>query len=340
MMSKLYKNVDVDFPIDMVYSWCDGEDILFKTRKMRYAKEYFINKKEDYNEAAGNQRFFDNEELRYALRSLERYAPWINHIYIITDRQIPRWLNLENKKITVIDHSQIMPQKLIPCFNSTVIERYMVFIPNLREHFLYSNDDMFFGSPVGPEYFFDNNQPIVRVKFNEKQHFIKNDAMFFNAYNGRDIFQKSCLNSWKLLYRKYGQQNFYKPHHNVDAYTKKSFLTTLERYQSDFEANNERFRSTRNIQRIIFNLDAVYSGNATMELIGKPSSLSKHLWPLTRVKFDDYCGSENKKTKKEIRRFHPKLFCINANRTSSIEDKRKNRLFLEELFPQPSHFEK
>ena len=339
-MSKLYKNLDVDFPIDMVYLWCDGNDPLFEARKIKYSKEYFINKEGDYNEAAGSQRFYDNDELRYSLRSLEQYVPWINHVYIITDGQIPRWLNLKNKKITIIDHSQIMPQELIPCFNSTVIERYMVFIPNLQEHFLYGNDDMFFGSPLGPEYFFDNNKPIVRVKFDEKQHLIKSEEMFFKAYNVKNIFQKSCLNSWALLYREYGQQYFYKTHHNIDAYTKKNFLGTLERYQSDFEANNERFRCARNIQRLIFSLDAVYSGNATMELIGKPSSLIKHLWPLTKVEFDDYCGSENKKTKKEIRRFHPKLFCINADRASSIEDKRRNRLFLEELFPQPSHFEK
>ena len=50
-------------------------------------------------------RFEDNEELRYSLRSIERFAPWVRHIYIITNGQIPYWLNLENPRITIVTHN-------------------------------------------------------------------------------------------------------------------------------------------------------------------------------------------------------------------------------------------
>lgn len=74
-------------------------------------------KKENHNldeEVNGEKRFFDNEELRYSLRSLEQYAPWINHVYIVTDRQTPKWLNLNYDKVSIVDHSEILPPALYP----------------------------------------------------------------------------------------------------------------------------------------------------------------------------------------------------------------------------------
>lgn len=94
--------------IDIVYLWCDGKDPAFKKRKQQYLNIEDKSEQEN-NEAIGDTRFFDNEELKYSLRSLEMYAPWINHVYIVTDRQVPNWLNVEYEKVTVVDHSEIMP---------------------------------------------------------------------------------------------------------------------------------------------------------------------------------------------------------------------------------------
>lgn len=33
-------------------------------------------------------RFEDNEELRYSLRSVEKFMPWVRHIYIVTNGQV------------------------------------------------------------------------------------------------------------------------------------------------------------------------------------------------------------------------------------------------------------
>lgn len=71
--------------IDMVYLWCDGNEIAFKKRKQQYLK-LEDNSEQENIEAVGDIRFYDNEELKYSLRSLELYAPWINHVYIVTDR--------------------------------------------------------------------------------------------------------------------------------------------------------------------------------------------------------------------------------------------------------------
>lgn len=65
-----------------------------------------IQSKQDEDVSAS--RFEDNEELRYSLRSVERHAPWVRHIFIVTNGQIPSWLNLDNPRVTVITHQVVV----------------------------------------------------------------------------------------------------------------------------------------------------------------------------------------------------------------------------------------
>ena len=48
--------------------------------------------------------FFIHQELRYSLRSVEKYAPWVRHVFIVTNGQIPYWLNLDSPRLTVVTH--------------------------------------------------------------------------------------------------------------------------------------------------------------------------------------------------------------------------------------------
>lgn len=100
-------------------------------------------------------RFADNDELRFSLRSIERYAPWIRHIYILTNGQIPAWLNLNHPKIRVVTHAHIFPNRShLPTFSSPAIESHLHEIAGLSEHFLYFNDDVLLGKPIYPDDFF------------------------------------------------------------------------------------------------------------------------------------------------------------------------------------------
>ena len=44
------------------------------------------------------------QELRYSLRSVEQFAPWVRQIFIVTNGQIPSWLNLDNPRLTIVTH--------------------------------------------------------------------------------------------------------------------------------------------------------------------------------------------------------------------------------------------
>lgn len=330
-------NIDT-MDIDMVYCWCDGNDPDFLKRK-----NYYLGKEQESydNDSVGNHRFIDNEELRYSLRSLSMYAPWIHHVYIVTDRQVPKWLNTEYEKVTVVDHSEIMPKDIIPCFSASTIERYIVNIPGLSEHFLYGNDDMFFGRPITPQFFFtENGNPIVTVKYFEKFKMIKNKKDFLNKYNTVATWMKTNLNAWKLLYDKFHHHEFYVLAHTIDGYCKSLFLATLDTYHDALEQTSHiRFRNDKGISRSLFGLDAYYSNHGKLKLVKAPSFLKKHVYKPKGFSWECYCGSEDEKTRKQILRFEPYVFCVNADSKGSQEDKKAMRAFYEKLFPEKSPFE-
>lgn len=148
--------LEVDFPIDVVYTWVDGTDPAWLARK-REALEADAGERMT-EDAAADLRFVAHDELRHSLRALERYAPWVRHVYLVTDRQRPIWLREDHPGLTVVDHSEITPVGTrLPTFNSQAIEANLHRIDGLSEHFLYFNDDVFLSSPVTPDLFFNPN---------------------------------------------------------------------------------------------------------------------------------------------------------------------------------------
>lgn len=147
---------NVNFDIDAVITWVNGEDKEWKQRKNQALG---ISSSELIKDAADISRFESLDELRYCLRSIEQYAPWIRNLYIVTDRQTPSWLNTdESTKVRIVDHSEIWRDAAeLPVFNSHAIESNLHRIPGLSEHFLYFNDDMLLTKPVTPEHFFHPN---------------------------------------------------------------------------------------------------------------------------------------------------------------------------------------
>ena len=144
------------FPIDLVYMWVDGNDPEWQAKRNSYMGGGGNNTSEGVSLA----RWRDNEELRYSLRSVEMYAPWVNHIYIVTDGQCPAWLNTENPKVSIVNHSEIMPADAMPVFSSSAIESCIYRIPGLSEHFILGNDDTMFTKPTTRQMFFlDNGTP-------------------------------------------------------------------------------------------------------------------------------------------------------------------------------------
>ena len=143
---------EVTFPIDVVYTWVDGSDPVWAARKATALEGGVHHPDSDHA-----SRFRDRDELRYSLRSIFRYMPWVRHIYLVTDQQRPSWLAREQDRVTVVDHSDILDPAILPTYNSHAIETALHRIPGLSEQFLYFNDDVIVGRPLRPEKFFASN---------------------------------------------------------------------------------------------------------------------------------------------------------------------------------------
>jgi hypothetical protein len=145
---------DVDFRIDVVYTWVDDSDPEWQERRATASLGSGVH----HRVATTKERFRNRDELKYSLRSLEMYAPWVNHIYLVTDAQVPEFLSKPDDWLTIVDHRDIAPPEAqLPVFNSNAIVCWLHRIPGLCEHYLYLNDDMFFGRDVEPGLFFSAN---------------------------------------------------------------------------------------------------------------------------------------------------------------------------------------
>lgn len=134
---------ELDEPIDVVYTWVDGQSPEFSPALER-ALASECAPPDRLSVVRG--RYRDNGELRYSLRSLELYAPWIRCIHIVTNGQTPRWLDTTNPRIRIVTHDQVFLQpEALPTFNSNAIELQLHRIPGLSRRFLYFNDDVFLG---------------------------------------------------------------------------------------------------------------------------------------------------------------------------------------------------
>ncbi len=82
----------------------------------------------------------------------------MRNIFLVTAGQVPSWLSTEFPGLRVVDHREIFSDpSALPTFNSHAIESQLHHIPELAEHFLYLNDDVFFGRPAHPGQFFHAN---------------------------------------------------------------------------------------------------------------------------------------------------------------------------------------
>ncbi|MGP9746050.1 stealth family protein [Brachybacterium sp. AOP29-B2-41] len=162
---------DIQFPIDVIYTWVDGDDPAWLLQKSEYDGSTVAH--EESNSVA---RFSSRDELMYSLRSIQDFAPWVRHIYIVTADQHPHWLR-SNDHVTIVSHAEIFSDPdALPTFNSHAIESQIHHIDSLSEHFIYLNDDMFFGRAVTPGmFYFGNGAAKHKLSPSRVAHFQKSE---------------------------------------------------------------------------------------------------------------------------------------------------------------------
>ncbi len=139
-------------PIDIVIPWVDGSDPAWRAEKAQYRADT----SSDNSEA----RFREWDLFRYWFRAVEKNAPWVRKIHLITWGHLPPWLREDHPKLHIVNHRDYIPEEFLPTFSSHTIELNMHRIPGLSEQFLYFNDDVYLMKPSRPEDFFRQGLPV------------------------------------------------------------------------------------------------------------------------------------------------------------------------------------
>lgn len=126
-------------PVDAVVMWVDSSDPYFQESYNKFSPQG----KEMGKHGEGKGRHRDNGELRYCLRGINENLPWVRNIFLVTNGQKPGFIKEEawGDKIHLVKHSDILPDNVLPTFNTFAIESALQNIEGLSDVFIRFSDD-------------------------------------------------------------------------------------------------------------------------------------------------------------------------------------------------------
>lgn len=273
-------------PIDFVVAWVDGSDPEWQKKKEKYIED--CQKKNP--DVGGEKRFKDTGFFKYWFRAVEKYAPWVNKIYLLTDGQVPKFLNVNHPKLVLINHRDIIEEKYLPTFNSSAICLSVGKIPGLSNNFVFFNDDMFLINRTKENDFFKNNLPrdmavqgvlapsnsdmfwktrtklvtVINNKFDKHKIIKKHPFKWFNFhYSLKFNIRNYVLNKYDFF------TDFYNPH-VPHSYNKQYFDRVWNENKKDIEKTlKSRFRKADNITEWLVRYYQLVEGNFAPTNINK-----------------------------------------------------------------------
>lgn len=247
------------FPIDVVLTWVDGDDPRHKAKMSRFVTSDM----QQEDDIAGTTRFKSVGEIFFCVASINKFAPWVRKIFVVTDEQNPHLeeflsYNFPDGSIPVeiVDHRVIFRgyEQYLPTFNSISIETMTWRIPGLSEHYIEFNDDFILAAPVLPRDFFPRKgrvicygkryfMPVVRLTRLLKRH---------NDGTRKVTFKETMINGAKLLGH---SLSFIKIYHTPRPLLRSVYEEFFSKYPEVMMRNiSHRFRSPSqfNSQEIMY----------------------------------------------------------------------------------------
>ena len=235
--------------IDAVVCWVDSTDLAWQGVFEQY-KPSAVD-----SAATHTARFYNADELKYCLRSIRQYLPWIRKVWVVTMNQKPRWW-IDCDFATIVDHKDIMPASALPTFNSLAIETCMHRIPGLAQQFIYLNDDFFFGKEINEGWFFRDE--IMQLHWHGS-HTLPPQP--------RNIYEDALHNTGLVLAKHYGLQAvarvFNRPLHHAIPKTIQACKRAWDLFPAEMaETCHGKFRERTHVLHYISNYIALLDGGA------------------------------------------------------------------------------
>jgi hypothetical protein len=299
--------------VDAVYTWVDGSDPSFQASLRRHAAAE--------STPPEKSRFRSSDELRYSLRSVLRYAPWVRRIHILTNGQTPAWLDCRDPRIHMVTHAKVFPApERLPTFNSNAIEMCLHRIPGLSRRFLYLNDDVFLGRNVQPDEFFqdDGGQSV----------FVQNTLLPSDPGRG-SARDRACAHTQEILTRRFGPPGEPRllPAHCPQAYDRDILFDLEAMFEEEFRGTaSHRFRRGDDLvlsvlygyalmesplgraahRRLLRGLSGQY---AFLMIEGRPIWEARVLLEMLARRPAFFCVNDDLG---DVPRLHPELLCLRA----------------------------
>ena len=313
---------DINFDIDIVFSWVDGSSPEYIAARRARMAGVVVGEGDDHE-----ARFRQINELKYALRSVYMFAPWIRRIFIATDSPAPEWL-AEHPSVTIVRSEEFFADpSVLPTHNSQAVECQLHHIEGLSEHFLYSNDDMFFGRAVRPDMFFT---PGGITKFIEAETRIglgDNDAE-------RSGFENAARVNRKLLWDRFGRITTRHLEHTAAPLRRSVVSQMEEEFPAEFaKTAASRFRAADNISvtNSFYHYYALLTGRAVTQTAAK-------------VRYVDTTARAGLNyLPKLLSKRNMDFFCLNDGSFPEVAAEERAQLvtdFLEKYFPIKAPWEK
>lgn len=235
------------FDIDFVFPYVNNRESIW----VNQFKDWCLKHGDTERLKTINQeRYEDLGLLPFVFKSINKNLPWVRKIHLIVSNkeQVPNWLH--DDKVNIVLHKDIIPIKYLPTYNSTTIEMYLRRIPDLAEHFLYSNDDMFILNEMKPEDFFTEDG-LVKIKF-------------VNKPLSNNQFARVCANNYKDVMEDlgypYSNNQFERPQHCITPMIKSHCYECIERLgHKIFTPDITPFRNNRQHNQYIYPLWEKYN---------------------------------------------------------------------------------
>ena len=227
--------------MDAVITYVDGNDPVWR---------------KSFAQAVGvpaiEKRYRDWGTLVYLVRGIRRYMPFIRKIFLVVsgESQVPSWVS--GSDVRVVLHSEIIPQRFLPVFNSTAIEMFLHRIPGLDEQFVYFNDDMFPVRPTREEEFYVEGKSVIGFR-KHLLHF----GLYKQQTRNADLLARKALGMAP-------GPLFVRPQHTCSPMQKSACEEVYARIGDELEASISPLREKYNVNQYVF-LDYLYYGGRTVK---------------------------------------------------------------------------
>lgn len=332
-----------EYEIDFVIPWVDGSDPDWLIEKAKYDPVI-----EDDAEINSINRYRDWGLMKYWFRGVEKFAPWVRTVHFLTWGHIPDFLNINHPKLHIVNHKDFIPADCLPLYNASAFEMVLHKIPDLKERFVYFNDDTFLINDVKQEDFFKKGLPCA--------YFEENPCYYYgNSNYGRQVYNALCVINSRFVKHFQIKKNLKKWF--SQPFLSKPFLYTLlsspwnhflgfpsPHLPSSFlkstwnqvwnvesvllnDTLHSKFRKSENVQQELFRYWQFVSGNfEPQKLIGKYFCLKEN-------DINVICNAIKNKICKEI--------CINDGDVDDFENVKKELLnAFDFILPTKSSYEK